>query len=265
MFTVSTIIPAYNAQSSIIGCLDSVRNQTYPIEEIIVVDDGSTDDTAKIIENYIEAHPKAGIKLIRQKNSGPSVARNVGIDSCRGSFIAFLDSDDQFLPQKIEKQMAAFKNNVDVVLVGCLFDPDQLKTISSQNKEMQLISFRDLLWKNQFSSSTSIVKKESLKELRFNEDQSYSEDYDLWLKISLRGKCLLLNVVLTTLADKRVYGDHGLSSKLWSMEKGELKNFKSLYSLGHINRSVYYFFSSYSFLKYIRREVVSKNFFRKQS
>lgn len=263
MFRVSTVTPAYNAESSIVGCLDSIRKQTYPILEIIVVDDGSTDNTVEIVIAYIEAHPEVQIKLIKQKNSGPSIARNTGIDNTNGDYIAFLDSDDQFLPQKVEKQIEAFKDNDELAIVGCLYHVDQLR--NNKKKLLELISFNDLLWKNHFSSSTAMVKKSLLKELRFNEMQSYSEDYDLWLKLAIRGKCLMLNIVLTTLADKRVFGDHGLSSRLWSMEKGELQNFRSLYSLRYITLSQYCFFSSYSFLKYIRRELVSKNFFREIS
>ncbi|MGD0544240.1 MAG: glycosyltransferase [Candidatus Acidiferrales bacterium] len=98
---VSVVIPTYNRRAQVIQAIDSVLGQTTPVDEIIVVDDGSTDQTADSIENAYGSR----IILIRQQNSGVSAARNRGIRKAQGEWIAFLDSDDAWLPTKIERQL----------------------------------------------------------------------------------------------------------------------------------------------------------------
>lgn len=111
MATVSIIIPCYNAAQWIGDCLDSVLAQTRPIDEIIVVDDGSSDDSAAIAKAYGER-----ITVIRQKNKGGNAARNVGFFASTGSYTQFLDADDIILPEKTEHQLAcAEKTEADVV------------------------------------------------------------------------------------------------------------------------------------------------------
>ena len=95
---VSVIIPVFNREYCINRAIDSVLNQTYKNLEVIVVDDGSTDKTLDVVNKYADR-----IKVIRQENSGPSRARNAGIKASKGFFVGFLDSDDEWLPTKIEK------------------------------------------------------------------------------------------------------------------------------------------------------------------
>ena len=98
---VSVVIPTYNRADFICDAIDSVLNQTHSNIEIIVVDDGSTDNTSAVLEKYQDR-----IKIIRQENQGCSAARNSGIRFCSGNYVAFLDSDDKWLPQKTEEQLA---------------------------------------------------------------------------------------------------------------------------------------------------------------
>jgi len=116
---VSVVIPAYNRADTIRDCLSSLRAQTYPNWEAIAVDDGSTDGTADLAEEM--GRENANIRVIRQRrNRGAQAARNVGIRSSRGEWIAFLDSDDQFLPESIELRMAlAQREAVEVVHSEC--------------------------------------------------------------------------------------------------------------------------------------------------
>jgi glycosyltransferase involved in cell wall biosynthesis len=100
---VSVVIPAYNCAAYVGQAVDSVLRQTYTDWEIIVVDDGSRDDTKLILEQYGDR-----IRYIYQQNQGVSIARNRGIELARGEFIAFLDADDYFLPDKIAAQIAVF-------------------------------------------------------------------------------------------------------------------------------------------------------------
>ena len=100
---ITIVIPNYNNSKFIIECLESVVSQDYPGKEIIVVDDGSTDDSVDKIRKYIGSHKKMNIKLLQQKNSGATVARNKGINKANGEYIIFLDSDDLLVPGILSK------------------------------------------------------------------------------------------------------------------------------------------------------------------
>jgi glycosyltransferase involved in cell wall biosynthesis len=103
---ISCIVPAFNSGKYIIDTLDSIFAQTYPAIEVIVVDDGSTDGTREIVRAYPQK-----VKLLMQNDSGPAETRNAGLQSAAGSFIAFLDADDLWVPEKLSKQMSHFEND----------------------------------------------------------------------------------------------------------------------------------------------------------
>ena len=113
MKKVSVIIPTYNYGRFIREAVDSVLNQTYTDQEVVVVDDGSTDGTRNVLKDYIET---GKITYIYQKNSGPGAARNTGIRASEGEYICFLDADDKYLPEKLEKQAALLE---DETASGC--------------------------------------------------------------------------------------------------------------------------------------------------
>jgi len=112
--TISAIIPTYNYGRFLREAIDSVLAQTYPVLELIVVDDGSTDDTPQILASYGDR-----IRAIYQTNGGVGAARNRGIGEARGEYVAFLDSDDIWLPAKLEKEIALFDADPDLGLVHC--------------------------------------------------------------------------------------------------------------------------------------------------
>ena len=101
---VSIIICVYNGEKYIESCLKSVLAQTYPNIEAIVVDDGSTDRTSSIVKNF------PGIKYIYQENKGVAEARNTGLKYCNGDYIAWLDADDLYLPEKVEEQVNFYES-----------------------------------------------------------------------------------------------------------------------------------------------------------
>ncbi len=109
-YTVSVVIPAYNAEKYIGRAIDSVLAQTRQPDEIIVVDDGSTDNTADVIKSY-----GSRVHSIHQENGGASVARNTGIEAAKSEWIAFLDADDEWLPEKLAEQIELHRNNSDLV------------------------------------------------------------------------------------------------------------------------------------------------------
>lgn len=110
--TVSVVIPCYNGAKYLRETLDSVLAQTYQVLEVLVIDDGSTDDSAAIAESY-----GPPIRMIRQPNQGESIARNRGIEEAKGDWIAFLDADDLWLPSKIEQQIRFLEENDEVLCI----------------------------------------------------------------------------------------------------------------------------------------------------
>ena len=108
--TVSAVIPAYNAGKYVGRAIESVLAQTRKADEIIVVDDGSTDDTAEVVERFGDA-----VRFIRQENAGASFARNTGIEAATSDWIAFLDADDEWLPNKLKLQTEHLERNPNLV------------------------------------------------------------------------------------------------------------------------------------------------------
>lgn len=252
--SISVVIPCFNSSTTIAECILSVINQTHPVNEIIAIDDGSTDKTVEILE-ALKSESKLAITILKQANAGPSTARNAGIELSVGSYIAFLDSDDKWLPEKIDSQVQIIESyGSDLILVGSMH-ANQYKNLNNSWAYKQ-ISTKELLWKNCFATSTVLVRKDVLNKNKFNTNQKYSEDYALWLKLSLQGKLVLMNQRVTFFEEAR-YGRTGLSSHLLEMEKGELSNLKALFNDKQINTLEYVFFASLSISKFLRRMLLS--------
>ena len=185
-FTISAIIPTYNRAHLVCDAIDSVLAQTYPCHEIIVVDDGSTDNTHNVLSG------KYGDKIIslRQDNRGVSAARNLGIATATGEWIAFLDSDDLWLTQKLEKQVAALHGKPDAAMCYCyavgerdngvLVGPD---VIYGNKNRPEL--FGSLISGDWINTPAMMVKKDALNYCGcFNENIRIGEDWVLWMTLS---------------------------------------------------------------------------------
>jgi glycosyltransferase involved in cell wall biosynthesis len=253
---VSVIIPCYNSRNTILNCLKSVIDQSYQNLEFVLVDDGSSDDTVQILERFKNQYKSEySIKILEQPNAGPSKARNYGVERASGSLIAFLDSDDVWLPHKLQVQVDVFNNlPISPVMIGARFP---FKQSQSKIAGFKKITIRDLLWRNYFQTSSVLIPINILKANKFNECQKYSEDYDLWMRLATQGNCILLNGFVTRASERAFAGD-GLSSNFWEMEKGELSVYIRLFKNGIIKRYEYYFFSVYSIFKYLRRCFLSR-------
>ena len=246
---VSVVIPMYNASGCITAALDSVLAQTYAIHEIIVVDDGSKDQSADIVKDYCQNHIKAPIILIMQENLGPSAARNNGIMVSTGDVIAFLDSDDSWIDTKIAEQIRVMKTNTEIGLISTRQYRGKVRSAATASQ----ISFFSLLLLNQIITSSVLVRKSVLDRVGLFSDKKYSEDYELWLKIVQKFKVYMLNFGLTCYSRS----NSGLSSKLWHMERGELANYSDLLTSHQINIFVYLLVCSLSLTKFFVRFVVS--------
>ena len=183
---VSVIIPAYNVERFIADTIQSVLEQTFQNFEIIVVIDGSPDRSAYVCRQFTDRR----IRIIEQENRGLAGARNTGIREAIGEYIAFLDGDDMWEPQKLEKHVAHLENNPQV---GVTFSRSKL---FGGNSAAYLMSFtgkvdgKRLLCRNPISNgSTPVVRREVLDELRvddeyFDEQFRRNEDIDLWLRVA---------------------------------------------------------------------------------
>ena len=185
MIMVSVIIPVYNRAAYIGRAIESVLEQTYRDFEIIVVDDGSTDNTKEALKPYDDK-----IRYIYQENQGASGARNAGIKIAEGKYIAFLDSDDIWLPEKLEKQMELFQKSskkLGVVYCGVSYVDNKTGQITKTIVPDYKGNVSDIILKRGSgpTTSASVVKKECLKSAGLFDERLFSyEDTDLWIRIS---------------------------------------------------------------------------------
>jgi len=187
--TVSVIIPTYNRAHLISRAIKSVLNQTYQDFEVIVVDDGSTDNTEEVIKEFQKKDER--IKYVRhEKNKGGSAARNTGIKAAKGKYIAFLDSDDEWLPEKLEKQMKVFENapaKVGVVYTGFwrIENNKKIYIPSSWVKKKEGNIHKELLKGNFIGLPTVLVRKECFKKAEmFDEKLPRLQDWELVIRLS---------------------------------------------------------------------------------
>jgi glycosyltransferase involved in cell wall biosynthesis len=184
---VSVIIPTYNAARFVTTAIDSVLAQTFKDFEILVIDDGSTDNTREILEKYDSPQ----IHYLHKKNGGVSSARNYGIENSRGKYIAFLDADDLWLPEKLEKQVALLESNEEIGLCYVATERvnENLQTIGyvAANSyddycEALLLNLNIVTG----SCSSAVVRREVVLQTNgFDVQFSTCADWEYWLRLSL--------------------------------------------------------------------------------
>lgn len=257
---ISVVIPLYNAENTIIECVSSVLDQTYNKNiEIIIVDDGSTDNSNKILKEFIIKNNIKNILIIEKKNGGVSSARNIGFKKSTGDFIALLDADDIWLPKKLEKQVKILKSNSEIDFLGCNRNNEKTKIWKKEIKELTRITLNDLLIKMLPQTSTAIFKKEILNDVGFyDETQSHAEDGNYWFRIICEGKSFYMmpESLVITGGGKPSFGHSGLSANLLAMHKGENKNFSELYRDKRIGLVKYILVRIYTKFKFIRRKII---------
>ncbi len=188
---VSVIIPAYNREKLILRAIISLDKQTYQDFEILVINDASTDNTEKVVKNL--NHPK--IKYLKlERNSGQCAARNKGIYQAKGKYIGFLDSDDEWLPTKLEKQIAVFESSSDEQLGAVYCGHIEKDEVYNFEKTITRKKYRGNLYEkilNGFCPATPsmfLVKKQVLFDVNsFDENLPTFVDIDLWLRVAQKG------------------------------------------------------------------------------
>jgi len=220
---VSIIVPVYNSEKYVDKCINSILNQTYKNIELILIDDGSIDNSGHLCDVY--ANVDRRVKVIHMKNSGVSSARNKGIEAARGKFIQFVDSDDYIEKNMVETLVHEINNNVDIVLCGYKrLTKDNNRIINAKNsnlykqvsitKEMFLNQF-DNFYKNQYINYlwnklyfSSIIKKNGIE---FDNSIDWGED--LMFNLEYLGYCNNITIIDKLLYNYINYNNDSITSK----------------------------------------------------
>ena len=177
---ISVIIPLYNSANFISPTLESVLNQTYQQFEVILVDDCSKDNTAEVVKRYADKDERIKY-FLQSKNQGAAVARNRGMDEAQGRYIALLDSDDLWTPEKLEKQLAMMKSQ-NTGFVYCAYDyvDENGNPLKDKIKIKKLVNYKDLLTKTYISTPTVLIDRKATGDKRMPLRRT-GQDYAYWL------------------------------------------------------------------------------------
>lgn len=219
--TVSVIIPAYNQGQYITESLDSVRKQTFTDWEVWVIDDGSKDQTAKVIKPYLQKDYR--INYHYQENGGLSAARNKGLNLISGKYVQFLDSDDLIEEEKFQKQISYLNdhNQVDIIYgsVRNFHQPAEridysswMQCVSGQGNELVKALFT---W-NIMVVNAPLIRFDSIKGMKFDESLKAHEDWDFWIRCALKGLHFKFLDLYGTRALVRLH-DYKMSGDGWRM------------------------------------------------
>jgi len=231
----SVIIPTYNRDNFIKTTVDSVLDQTFKGFELIIIDDGSKDNTKSILEGYTNK-----LTCIYQDNKGVSFSRNRGLEASRGEYIAFLDSDDKWTPDKLEKVASFIKLYPDVKIFHTQelwYKQGSVHNPKTKHKKPTGYIFKNCLKLCSISISTAVVKKELFEEIgSFNEDLVVCEDYDFWIRASSKYPVHLIDKALTIKDGGR---EDQLSSIFKCKDKFRIKSILNLINSKNLSDTQY--------------------------
>lgn len=183
---VSVIIPVYNAEKYISETIESVLNQTYQEIEIVIVDDCSNDKSRQIIENYAVNYSNI-VFHTQDKNYGAAVARNKALRIARGRYVAFLDSDDLWYPQKIERQLKFMKNNNAPICFTSIEMIDEKNNLIKGKRDVRkIVNYKFLLKNTMIATSTVVIDRNTIGDFQMPNIRS-GQDYATWLQLMRNG------------------------------------------------------------------------------
>lgn len=230
---ISVVIPYYNREHTLLRALDSVRDQTEQDFEIIAVDDGSTDGSYALVEAYRQRHPGLRLRNIRQENGGPSAARNNGVRHAVGEFVAFLDSDDSWAPDKLRIQHGFMEAHPEVMMTGTDYavrlEGGPPEPGYRQRAPYVQAHYRKMLFKVFFCMPTVMVRRRVFTDsgIWFREGKHHAEDLLFFLQVISRHSGGRLRDVLTYV-HKEMYGKEGLTADLNAMLRNDMDNIRIL-------------------------------------
>lgn len=250
---ISVIMPAYNAEKTVESAIDSVLKQTFADFELIVINDCSKDHTYEILQNLAEKDDRVAV-LQNERNLGVSATRNCGISQAKGEWIAFLDSDDMWREDKLEKQLAWLQNNEEAVIsyTASSFIDEFGNLFGYVMEAEEKTTFSTLLKKNLLSCSSVMIRADVMKSLKMPGDQMH-EDYYIWLNVLKKYKYAYgLNEPLLI---------YRLSSN--SKSSGRVKSakmiFNTYHAYGYNKITAFLLMLRYSIHSIIKRSKISKS------
>ncbi len=186
---VSIVVPVYHAADYIVHTLDMVRAQTYENWEVILVEDGPGDGSAEVIEGYLRVHDDPRIRLLRQKeNAGAARARNIGVDAAKGRYLAYLDADDVWLPDKLAKELAFLKEKqAGFVFTAYEFGDADANGTGRIVHVPETLRYREALSRTVIFTSTVLFDLERISKELVRMPEVKSEDTATWWKILRNG------------------------------------------------------------------------------
>ena len=260
---ISVIVPVYNSENTIRRCIESVIISLEKVTndyEIICIDDGSTDDSLKLCNDL--SSKNSHIVIIHQENTGVATARNRGLEIAKGDFIAFNDSDDEWIPDHFAILKKAFDDNPDLLCIAGNHDIEKqrIPSLKKLNKEVLKVTLKDELVKNYYSPQATMFKRKILVGgIRFKQGMRYAEEGYFFYQIVHSYSCGFINKKVTkSIIGKAKFGDGGLSGNLKAMEQGELSNLKFARKELGVNFFYYYYIVLFSYAKYFRRIIITK-------
>jgi len=254
------IIPCYQCNKTIKRALDSVLSQTALPKEIFIIDDNiDKKETLELFNFLVKDYKNENIQMICHiKNQGAPAARNLGWDLATSEYIAFLDSDDAWHPQKLELQYEFMKKNLDIALTGHDIEIIQNKKILSHINNNDIFSKNcsktNILLRNIFPTPTLMIKKDI--NYRFDETMRYVDDHLLLMNIILDSNKAVKIQTKLAYVFKPMFGVSGLSSNIYQMEKHELLAYTKIFQANKINFFTYIFLMGFSLVKYVRRLIL---------
>jgi glycosyltransferase involved in cell wall biosynthesis len=251
---VSVIIPCFRCGATIGRAIASIAGQTQEPVEVLLVDDASGDETSSVLQQLVSVYQGWVRVLTLAHNQGPSAARNAGWEAATQPYLAFLDADDSWHPEKIRIQYRFMRDNPDIDISGhrCLWVRDDETLPQVPDKVMiTKISVLDLVFGTRLSTPTIMLKRHI--PFRFEVNKRYAEDVHLWRQVACTSSRLVRIESPLAYMHKAPYGVSGLSAELWPMEKGDLSSLLSLYKAKHISWALLAISSTFSLAKYLKR------------
>ena len=260
---ISIVIPLYNSQNIIERVLDSIKNQTKIdlVKEIIIVNDGSKDNSEEVVLQYAKRNEDLPIRVITKENGGVSTARNRGITEATGEWIALEDSDDIWHPQKLEMQWEYICKYPDIYAIGGNRDGELVKFGHEVDEGLYRMNCLEYLIKNWPHTSTLLIKKTVFDEVGlFDETMTHAEDGDLFMRIAYKYGLYYTYESLENCGDgKATFGESGLSEDIKKMHLGVNRMLKKARSLKYINSVQYLLLVLYEKIKYWRRCLIVRS------
>ncbi len=251
---VSVVIPCFRCSPTIGRAVTSVAVQTQKPAEVLLVDDASGDETSSALQKLASEYPGWVRVLALAHNQGPSAARNAGWEAAIQPYLAFLDADDSWHPEKIRIQYGFMRDNPNIDVSGhqCLWvRADETLPQVLDEVTITKISVLDLVLGTRLSTPTIMLKRHI--PFRFEENKRYAEDVHLWRQVACTSNRVMRIESPLAYMHKAPYGVSGLSAELWPMEKGDLSSLLSLYKAKHISWMLLALGSTFSIAKYLKR------------